>query len=139
MRRLILLVALFGFVLAACGGNSSNLDETSWDFFAYDIGDEVVDKLEGTSPTVAFEGDVVSGFDGCNDFTGSYEISSGNMIVIGPLASTQKACEGDVLAQADVILSIISDAFLFEKTTDSELFIRTENARFVGYAEHHDE
>jgi len=139
VRRLVPVVALVGLLLAACGGNSSTLDSTSWDYFAYDIGDGVVEVLPGTQPTVTFEGDVVSGSDGCNDFTGSYEISSGNMIEIGPLASTQKACEADVMAQADVILSIMGDAFLYQKTTDSELFIRTESARFAGYAEHHDE
>ncbi len=134
MRRLVPLVALVGFLLAACGGeNASTLDGTSWTYFAYDIGDGVVQKLPNTSPTLSFEGDVVSGSDGCNDFTGSYEISSGNMIEIGPLASTQKACEADVMAQADVIMSILADAFLYEKTSGDELFMRNETANFLGY------
>ena len=116
MRRFALVVALLGVLLAACGGETaSQLDGTSWDYFAYDDGDGVVQKLPNTSPTLSFEGDVVSGSDGCNDFTGSYDLSSGNMIEIGPLASTQKACEADVMAQADVIMSILADTFSLRK------------------------
>ena len=134
------MAAAAGLVLSACGSaGASNLDGTSWDFFAYDIADATIEKLEGTNPTLAFEDDRVTGSDGCNDFNGSYDVSSGNRITIGPLASTQKACEPDVMAQADVILSVISDAFLFEKTTDGELFIRTETVQFVGYTEQADE
>ena len=134
MRRFALLVALLGVLLAACGGETaSQLDGTSWDYFAYDDGDGVVQKLPNTSPTLSFEGDVVSGSDGCNDFTGSYDLSSGNMIEIGPLASTQKACEADVMAQADVIMSILADTFLYEKSSGDELFMRTQNVRFLGY------
>ena len=134
MRRFALLVALLGVLLAACGGETaSQLDGTSWDYFAYDDGDGVVQKLPNTSPTLSFEGDVVSGSDGCNDFTGSYDLSSGNMIEIGPLSSTQKACEADVMAQADVIMSILADTFLYEKSSGDELFMRTQNVRFLGY------
>ncbi len=134
MRRFALVVALLGVLLAACGGETaSQLDGTSWDYFAYDDGDGVVQKLPNTSPTLSFEGDVVSGSDGCNDFTGSYDLSSGNMIEIGPLASTQKACEADVMAQADVIMSILADTFLYEKSSGDELFMRTQNVRFLGY------
>ena len=134
MRRFALVVALLGVLLAACGGETaSQLDGTSWDYFAYDDGDGVVQKLPNTSPTLSFEGDVVSGSDGCNDFTGSYDLSSGNMIEIGPLASTQKACEEDVMAQADVIMSILADTFLYEKSSGDELFMRTQNVRFLGY------
>ena len=136
MRQLVLLAALASLLLVGCSsGNLSNLDGTNWTFFGYDIGGGVVDVIPSTEPTIAFEGDTVSGSDGCNDFTGSYEISPGNMIEIGPLASTLKACEADVMAQADVILNIVSNAFLYEKTSDGQLIMRTQEARFAGYNE----
>jgi len=134
VRRLVLLVVSTALLLAACGGeNASTLDGTSWDYFAYELGDGVVEVFPGTQPTLAFEGDVVSGSDGCNDFTGTYEISSGNMIEIGQLASTQRACEEDVMFQADVILSILGAVILYDKTSGDELFVRTGSADFLGY------
>lgn len=46
---------------------------------------------------IAFEGgDRVSGFAGCNRFTGSYQ-QNGGTLVIGPLATTRMACAPDVM------------------------------------------
>lgn len=136
MKRLVLLVAVFGLLLAACGReNLSTLDGTSWEFFAHSsLEGGIVDKLPDTQPTIAFEGSSVSGSDGCNSFTGTYDISSGNMIEIGPLASTRMACDPAVMEQATLILSILDGAFLFEKENDNQqLFIKDERQRFVGY------
>lgn len=130
------MVAVLGVLLAACGReNLSTLDGTSWEFFAHSsLEGGIVDKLQDTNPTIAFEGSTVSGSDGCNDFTGSYDISSGNMIEIGPLASTRKACDPAVMEQADIILSILDDAFLYDKENDNQqLFIKDEAQRFNGY------
>ncbi len=136
MKRLVLLVAVFGLLLASCGReNLSTLDGTSWEFFAHSSLEEgIVDKLPDTQPTIAFAGSTVAGSDGCNDFTGTYDTSSGNMIEIGPLASTQKACDPAVMEQAAIILSILGGAFLYEKENDNQqLFIKDERQRFNGY------
>jgi heat shock protein HslJ len=137
LRRLVLLVAVLGLSLAACGAEgASKLEGTSWEFDAYSsLETGIVDKVPGTSPTIAFDRDTVSGSDGCNQFSGGYEISSGNMIEIGPLASTRMACEPAVMEQADIILSILDGAFLYEKEDDNQkLFIKDEQQRFNGYS-----
>lgn len=132
MKRLLLVGAVLGLVLAACGSSASDIDGTSWVLFAYDDGGGRVDVLANTEVTIAFDGDQVSGSDGCNNFSGNYETGSGNKITIGPLASTRMACEPDVMAQADVVFRLVSDAFLYEKV-DGQFFMRTEDARFLGY------
>ena len=135
MRRLIPTVALLGLLAACTGsGGASNLDGTAWDFFAYDLGSGAVDVLPGTEPTIAFEAATLSGSDGCNNFTGPYTIDAGNMLDIGPLASTQRACEPDVDEQARVILMILDEAILFEKE-EGRLFIRNADGEFLGYDE----
>jgi heat shock protein HslJ len=136
LKRLVLLVAVFGLGLAACGGETaSQLDGTSWEFFAHSsLEDGIVDQLPGTEATIAFEGSSVSGSDGCNNFTGTYDLSSGNMIEIGPLASTRIGCEPAVMEQANLILSILDGSILYEKENDNQqLFIKDERQRFVGY------
>ncbi len=128
------LVAVVGLGLVACGNTASNIDETSWNFAGYDVGDGPVNVIGDTEPTIAFQSDQVSGSDGCNNFTGTYETDAGNKITVGPLAVTQRACEPPVMEQADVILSIVSDAFLYEKK-EGEFFLRTEDAQFAKYVE----
>jgi heat shock protein HslJ len=126
---------VLALLLVACGGNNASaIDGTTWKFFAYDIGAGVTDKLADTEPTVFFEDGKVSGSDGCNDFTGSYELSTGNMIEIGPLASTQKACAPEVMAQADTIMMLLGEAILYEKS-DGRLIFRTLDARYSAYDE----
>ena len=138
MRRL-LLAASAALLLAACSsGNLSNLDGTSWTFFGYDIGDGVVDVLPGTEPAVAFEGGMVSGSDGCNTFSGRFEVSAGNMIDIGTLSITTKSCDAEIDAQADFVLMVLDEAILFEKTSNQQLIIRTQDAKFIGYDEFQD-
>lgn len=40
----------------------------------------------------------VAGYGGCNSFTGTADIS-GDKVKFGPLGATQKACEGEAMAQ----------------------------------------
>ncbi len=134
MKRLIAAGGLLALLLVGCGETASELYGTRWTFFGYEAGGGVVDVLPGTDPTLEFAEDenTLSGSDGCNDFTGSYELSSGNMITIGPLASTRKACPDDVMAQADQILAILSEVILYEKV-DDQLIMRTQDVRYLGY------
>jgi heat shock protein HslJ len=45
------------------------------------------------SSSIAFARDRVSGNDGCNSFSGTYE-ADGSKLTFGPLAGTKKACSG---------------------------------------------
>jgi heat shock protein HslJ len=133
VRRLAVgVVALLALVAAGCGESASELEGTSWTFAGYEIGSGEVPALPGTSATIAFDEDAVSGSDGCNQFSGGYEISEGNMIQIGPLAGTLMACEADVMEQADTIQAILTEAILYEKV-DDRLIMRTQDARYIAY------
>ncbi len=138
MRRLSPLVALLLLFLAACGGDGVSLDGTGWNLVEYDLGDGAVEELPQTDPTVAFEGDVIAGTDGCNNFTGSYEVSSDNAIEIGPLASTQRACVPEVMDQAIAILSVLGEAATYD-ASDDELVLSTEDGRSLSYRSASDE
>jgi heat shock protein HslJ len=75
------------------GNTMTSLDGTGWQ----------LKELPGTEPgtlaklgrpvAVRFESGRVSGFAGCNNFTGSYKLE-GDRLAIGPVASTQMACPG---------------------------------------------
>jgi heat shock protein HslJ len=139
VKRLFVLGAALGLVLVACNEPKASLVDTGWTFFGYSSNEGgTVQVLPDTNPTIAFDESTVSGNDGCNDFSGSYESSGGNTIEIGPLASTQKACDPAVMEQADIILGILSRAVLYDKD-GAQLFIRDEQARFVAYDEAVDE
>ena len=135
MRQLVVVGGILVLLLTACGGSTlSDIEGTTWKFTAYDIGAGVTDALPGTEATALFEDGTVSGSDGCNEFTGSYELSSGNMIDVGPLASTQRACDADVMTQADAILAVLGDAILYEKS-GGQLIFRTQDVRYSAYEE----
>jgi heat shock protein HslJ len=60
----------------------------------------------GTTLTATFTADSVSGSGGCNTFTGSYKLDGTN-VTIGPLASTQMACEQAVMDQEAAFLAAL--------------------------------
>ncbi len=78
----------------------TTLTGTEWSATGVNTGTGAVSSLvAGTSVTAVFGDDgTVSGNAGCNTYTGTYEVS-GNDMTIGPLATTQKACEPDVSTQ----------------------------------------
>ena len=78
------------------------LDDTQWQLAAWMDADGKLRRVPATDPgvtpiTLNFSTSggqrKVSGFSGCNRFTGTYELNSGKLSV-GPLASTRMACAG---------------------------------------------
>lgn len=99
-RLTIAAVATCALVLASCGeddpatrisaGDDAALDGTQW---VLDVARNGGERGEAVSSWIKFEGGRVSGSDGCNRFSGSYEASDG-ALTLGPLAGTQIACDG---------------------------------------------
>jgi heat shock protein HslJ len=88
----VLLVALAAGLTTACGdddGEPTSLDGTAWVLAS---GVELPADVAVSRPTAAFTSDTVSGFGGCNRYTGGYS-ATGETLEIGALASTQMACE----------------------------------------------
>ncbi|MBW4517490.1 MAG: META domain-containing protein [Timaviella obliquedivisa GSE-PSE-MK23-08B] len=87
--------------------------------------------LQATELTANFEGDRVSGSGGCNRFTGSYETES-NILSLGALASTRKACEESVMNQEAKYLAALQAAQQYEVNTQGELQIFYQTAQESG-------
>ena len=73
----------------------------------------VVAVLEGTQLDVAFQITSVGGSAGCNAYSGTYG-TNGNVVRIGRLATTNMACETDVMDQETAFLEALQGAALIE-------------------------
>ena len=61
----------------------------------------------------------MSGFAGCNNFFGQYE-QNGERLIVGPLASTKKACFGqDLMQKEQAFLEALQNAHHIEATYKS--------------------
>jgi heat shock protein HslJ len=86
------------------------LDGTAW----------VLHELPGrtllpqTAATLQFEGDRLSGSDGCNRYRGRYSAAGGKFKVVPPLAGTQMACPPDVMAQARAVTEALTQAGAYD-------------------------
>lgn len=93
------------------------LDGTSW-------------ILEASPPeaniTLAFQEGELSGFAGCNTYTGTYTVN-GSDLSIGSLQATQQACSPELMAQEQLYLAGLANAFRFT-LADRQLTIYTGSA-----------
>ena len=81
-------------------------------------------RTDGVRQTVTFDADgTVYGDSGCNRFTGSYEVD-GDMLTIGPLASTLIMCEENVMDAEQIFLTKLQAAVSFT-ATDARLRLYT--------------
>jgi heat shock protein HslJ len=88
------------------------LTGTEWTAVGINNGAEaIVSTQAGVTVTATFGSDgTVSGSAGCNTYSGSYTVD-GDAIEIGPLASTQKACEPtDLMTQEAAFLAAMENA-----------------------------
>jgi heat shock protein HslJ len=80
----------------------------NWQLLAYNNGRNAVQSVMiGTQPTAVFGADgQLTGFGGCNTFAGPYE-STARTLSIGPLTSTQMACDQPVMDQETAYLAAL--------------------------------
>jgi heat shock protein HslJ len=65
--------------------------------------------VAGTTPTAEFADGRIAGTDGCNRYTGSYEVTGGTLRV-SRLASTMMACAPEIAAQARAFTDALTTA-----------------------------
>jgi heat shock protein HslJ len=89
----------------------ASLTGTTWSATGVNNGQQAVTGLvTGTTVTATFADDgTVSGSAGCNRFTGEYTLD-GDAVAIGPLATTRKACEDDVMTQEAAFVAAMENA-----------------------------
>jgi len=81
--------------------------------------------------TAEFVGDRLSGFGGCNQFTGRYQATS-SQLSVSPLASTQRACEGFLMSQEFRYLTALQGAQRYEIDAQGTLIVFYQNERESG-------
>ncbi|QLQ07261.1 MAG: META domain-containing protein [Anaerolineae bacterium] len=79
--------------------------------------------LTGTSITLAFQAEELTGFAGCNTYTGAYT-TDGADLHISNLQVTQQACAPETMAQEQLYLAGLANAFRFS-IADHQLTIVT--------------
>ncbi|GAB4156378.1 MAG: hypothetical protein Fur0046_36340 [Cyanobacteria bacterium J069] len=80
--------------------------------------------------TAEFAGDRLSGSGGCNRFMGPYQ-ATGDQLAIGPLASTERACEAFLMSQEFRYLTALQGAQRYDLSPNS-LVIYYQNERESG-------
>ena len=129
--RIALLVTLVAFVQAGCGGDDEGgdappLEGTEWTLV------DGVDAPDDSVPTLTLGDDGASGFGGCNNFNGPYELD-GDSVTIGPLAATLMACEDDKSAAEAAYLPALeaADAWAIE---GGELILSTDGEETLRFS-----
>ncbi len=109
------------------------LQGTLWELATYNNGQNaMVSVLPDTFVTAKFEDEQVSGSAGCNSYFGAYE-TSGDMIQIGPLASTMMACADPVNEQEHLYLVALESAATFQIIANRLELISEEGALAAMY------
>lgn len=133
-RRVVGLL-LTAVLLAACSAmataaDSTSLDGTSW----------VLAGLPGrplvaeSSVTLQFADGRVSGSDGCNRYGGSYVAKGATLQLTSQLASTQMACEQEIMEQARVYLAALTGARAYRSTGDRLQLLGSDGATLATFS-----
>jgi len=119
-----LAVVVLAIVLAACAGPGGNaLGDTAWELASL-AGSGV---LPGTTITLKFSGDQISGSAGCNQYGGSYK-TSGNSLRISDVFATEMGClePKGILEQEQAYLTALRAAARYQIVSDRlEIFDET--------------
>jgi heat shock protein HslJ len=112
-RRTLVGLAVVGLVfVSACGDDDDDSgaapsagDLDGRTFTASDS--EGFDLVDGSTVTITFTGDQIAVVTGCNTLAGGYSVENGTLTT-GDLASTLKACEGDLSEQETWISDLVT-------------------------------
>jgi heat shock protein HslJ len=110
------------------------LTGTNWSANGINTGTDAVAGLVAGSTVTAVFGDdgTLSGNAGCNTYNGTYEVS-GTSMTIGPLATTEMACEPDVSKQEANYLQALGRVTTYTIRGDQLELRNDEGALQAGY------
>ncbi len=126
MKRKLFWLLLLTLLLSACTGKNP-LSDTNWTLVSYGETDAQTAAVPDTEAIISFDAEgILSGNVGCNQFSGTYEVS-GDKLVAGPLMATRMACANDALMQQETtLMMLLSNSNTFEIEGDM-LTILSEN------------
>lgn len=118
MRKIVLTITSLGSVFglatacAAAGDGQGSLANSTWRFISIDG-----DAPASGQARLTFDKDNMGANVGCNGMGGPWRLENGRLIA-GPLAQTQRYCEGPVGEQERAIGALLAGAPEFSVETD---------------------
>lgn len=85
----------------------ADLEATAWTLDTLIDGEAASSIIARPAPTLLLTAGTIEGSDGCNSFSGSYEID-GTDLRVGALASTLRGCEDGIARQAEHVSGVLS-------------------------------
>lgn len=112
----VFLMAASVLLLAACGQKQANHPITTDDLQGRWVISGVMKSAALTQhvPWVVFENNAVSGYAGCNNFMGNYQLDK-QTLVLEQLASTRMLCAGPEMQQEDALLQLLNQPLQVQK------------------------
>jgi heat shock protein HslJ len=107
-----LILGIVIILLVACNtsGGSNDFREANWKLISIG-GEPAVPEVEVTA---LFDGNGgLSGFAGCNDYTGNYGVGT-NQLQINVIRTTTNVCEASIMTQENDFIDALSTASSFE-------------------------
>ena len=125
------IVLIAALALGACQpkAESTSLDGTSWNLVELN-GQSV---LEDASVTLNFDGESLTGNDGCNHFGGSFTIDGNKLSIGDDLMSTLMACEGPIMQQAGEVTQALRETQSFKVENDQLILMDESNNKVAVF------
>ncbi len=101
--------------------STASLDGTEWTLQVAETPKGALAPETDAPPLLRFEGDQVAGSDGCNQFSGTAQMTDEGSIAVGPLASTKRACPPPFAALSEVLLSALAERTVRAEQSDGIL------------------
>jgi heat shock protein HslJ len=127
LSGVLILVTMLSVLGAGCAPKIVGLDPSRW----------VLTELDGTlvsgTPeiTLIFNGNRISGKDGCNQYGGEYELQGATFTVKPGLASTMMACDEAIMNQASAYTQLITKADTISLSGDTLTLTTSDSKKLV--------
>jgi heat shock protein HslJ len=127
----VLAAAMVAAVFACAGAGEMGdgaIDSGRWTLASYDVDGRATSVPKEVRADARFENGRVAGSAGCNAYQGSYTRAGDAKLTVGPIAATQRFCEGPAASVEGAFLASLARAHSFSATS-GRLIISDETGR----------
>jgi len=133
MKKIIGLLAIAVFALAACSPAASASIVGEWSLVSYGDPTLLLPASPGVDTSIEFKPDgTLAGNVGCNGFGGDYDVKDGT-IEFGPIVSTLMFCEA-VADQESTVLAVFFQSATFALDGDTLTITSADGSSVVALA-----